>query len=112
MIPAAIVVPPVPVAIAADPARTVISVDDPAVRIVGIVGRVVAAVEETAMMEMCEAPTMMEAAEVHSTTVPTSSAMPAATTMEGMHPSAMESTTVTAAAAMTAAHRDQTVAGG
>lgn len=120
--PAVIMVPPVPMAIAADPARTVIGVDDPAVRIVGVIGRVVATMEETAvMMEMRDAiaAVMAEPAIAHAAT------MPAASTTEGVHASAVKATTVEAtavaatmtsatvtAAAMTATHLDQTVTDG
>ena len=73
-------VPPIPVVIAADAARPVISPDDPAGGIVAaIVGRIVTAAvaEEAPMMEMRAA----ESAAMPATTVPTSSVMPAASTV-------------------------------
>jgi len=120
MMPAAMMVPPVP----ADPARTVIGVDDPAARIVAVVGRVVAAMEEAAvMMEMRDAiaAVMAKSAVAHAAAVPASAAT------EGMHASAvkaaaMESATVetavtatmaaatVTAAAMTAADLNQAIA--
>ena len=101
--------------IAADPARTVIGVNNPAVRIVGrVVGIVAAAIEAAMMMDVrkAEAAAMMDAAKV-----PKTAAMPAPTTM-------MESATVKAAAvesamaaavaasAVTAANPNHTIARG
>jgi len=104
--------PAVPMMIAAHPARTVIGVDDPAVRIVGRVIGIVPAIE-AAVMEMREAVTakMMEAAKV-----PEAAAMPAAS---AAMPTTVESTAVEAAmtatvttAAMAAANLDHAVIGG
>lgn len=101
---------PVPVARDADPARTVMRPDHPAaMMVIGIGDGIVAAMEESAVMDTREtnATTMMEA---HCATVPAAT-MPAATAVKA----ATMKTTVTAAvatsvsASMTTTNLDQSL---
>src|SRR6185437_13347311 len=103
MMPAAPVMPTMPVSISADPARAVVGPDySTAVMIVvGVISGVVAAIEETAMMEVGEASAtaMMEA---HAAAVPAAT-MPASTTVETVKAAATKAAPMktTVAAAMT-----------
>jgi len=116
------VVPTMP---AADAARSVIGVDDPAVGVViiAVVG-VVAAIEEAAVMESMEVGEAETAAmegvkstTMETTAVPTSATMPAAAKASTVKAAAVESTTMESAAAvkpttaMTAADPDQRIGG-
>jgi len=85
-----------PVVPAADPARTVIGPDDPAVARIISVG-IVAAVEMPTMeVRDAIAPEMMEAAVPEAAAVPTAT-MPASATMKGVETATVEATTVEAA---------------
>ena len=101
-----IVVPAVPVPMPAHPAQTVIGPDDPAaVIIIGVVVRVIAAMEEaTVMVEVRDAEAavveVVEAAEVRA--MPTASAVPSSATVPTAT-SDMAATEMAASAKMTAA---------
>jgi len=108
--PAVPVMSVMPVAIVADPARAVIGPDHPAaVMIIGIIGRIVAAMEEATVVDVCEANT---AAMPAATAMPAPSSMPTYTMPAAtVTPSVSASMASSVPASMSAANLDHSVTG-